>query len=32
MGFSKLCEVISRKIVIGKDVLALIDLRDTYVF
>ena len=33
MGFSKLCgEVIDRKIVIGKEVLTLIDLRDTYGF
>ena len=31
MGFSKLCEVIDRRIVIGKEVLTLIDLRDTYV-
>ena len=31
MGFSKLCEVINRRIVIGKEVLTLIDLRDTYV-
>ena len=31
MGFSKLCEVIDRIIVIGKEVLTLIDMRDTYV-
>ena len=31
MGFSKLCEVRNRRIVIGKEVLTLIDLRDTFV-
>ena len=31
MGFSNLCELIDRRIVIGKEVLTLIDLRDTYV-
>ena len=32
MGFSKLCQVIDRRIVIGKEVLTLIDLCDTYFF